>query len=257
MDRFFRELHEVSNFLAVRTYRSINDSFCLNLVDVFAIGELLTRKDHFSLLLDQFSEEEKLYFSRFRYAKRQQEWLGGRLAAKYSLLALPALKNKYSTPNELTILPDAFGRPQPINMTAGETVSCSISHSSRFAVGIASSTKVCGIDIQRIGQQITRVVNRFADKKEKKIMEDRLPMYEKTAQLTMLWAAKEAVKKSLLFDQPSLFQGITLMNIRKNKNLCGYTFLCVCAGARIKSVSISVVPLEEYMLAYTGVEDHA
>ena len=197
------------------------DKTCV-LVDLEQLSKVLEDKKHNlpELLL---SEEEQMFFSRFNYPKRRREWLGGRLAAKTAMLlfshtheALPAAFA------ELTILPNKYGRP--VASTSPE-IAISISHSCRFATAMAVKAPACGIDLQKISPKLPGLTSRFTSEEEKNQLSTLYPDIQLTTLLTMIWTAKEAVKKSLLHDQPTVFSGITIQqSARRLQN----SFLLSC-----------------------------
>ncbi len=135
-------------------------------------------------------------FTGFKFPKRKIEWLGGRIAAKtVASNFLQRDSESKSVWQDLQISPDAAGRPFcQIKGTSPENIpDISISHSGSFAVALAAS-HLCGIDIQEITGKITRVASRFATLEERKILGNiHLP---ETALFTILWSAKEAVRKA-------------------------------------------------------------
>ena len=215
--------------------------------------------DQLSLLLEQqtsdlpaalLSKEEQIFFTRFNYPKRRREWLGGRIAAKAAMLACPDNESSLSRMNEITILPDEHGRPVT---GSGIKQMVSISHSSQFAVACAAKQGVCGIDLQKISSKLPGLTSRFTSSNEQQLLARQYPDFPEDIRLTMIWTTKEAVKKSMLHDQPSVFSGITINQVlpeKKNKHL----FFCKVTGyAQPQQVTVHVFP--PYILALTGGEN--
>jgi len=184
-------------------------SFCV-LIDLDLLSIVLEEENHHlpELVL---STEEHALFSRFKYPKRRREWLGGRLAAKTAMLlfshspdTLPA-----ALP-QLSILANKHGRPEA---SAFPELALSISHSSQFAAGLAVKGRSCGIDLQKISPKLPDLTSRFTSSKEISLLAHLLPDLDQATLLTMIWTAKEAVKKSILHDQPAIFSGITVQQI--------------------------------------------
>ncbi len=223
---------------------------CTSLVALEMIGTALERRDP-ELLPHMLSPEEQVYFERFSYPKRRREWLGGRIAAKTAMLKFTGSEWMQDEFRQLTILPDEHGRPTADRMPE---VSLSISHSSGFAVAMASSLPSCGIDLQRISPKLSRLTDRFAAESELRIITGLTSPDNLPAGLTMLWSAKEALKKSMLHDQPAVFNGIRL----KRATVVGgheLLFLCTVQGRPDQTVTIHDV--SPYILALTGIQSHA
>jgi len=220
---------------------------CNVLVDLDQLSTVFEEQDS-SLPLFLLSVEEQSFFSRFKYPKRRKEWLGGRLAAKTAMLLFS--HQPHTLADELpglSILPNKHGRP--IASTFPD-LSISISHSSRFAAAMAVKDASCGIDLQKISPKLPDLTSRFTSEQEKKKLTGLRPTLELTTALTMIWTAKEAVKKSMLHDQPTIFSGIALQEVTKiTKN--NYLFSCKALGCKdLQKVAIHTCP--PYVLALTG-----
>ena len=197
------------------------------------------------------SDPEQAYFSRFSYRKRRQEWLGGRIAAKVAILESTPTDCLLNDLQQLTILPDKNGRP---TTDLPPNTALSISHSSEFAVALVSNSATCGIDLQKISPKLPGLTDRFATGEELSILA-RLPVpVDQVHRLTMLWAAKEALKKSILHDQPAIFSGIELRQatvVREH----AYCFSCNVDGQPDQTVMVH--DLSPYILALTETRPHA
>ena len=219
------------------------DQQVVSLVDLEQVEHLLDSGDRLLLSLI-LSPAEQNYFQRFSYMKRKREWLGGRLAAKVSLLYPSDLQQL----GQLTILPDTHGRPvvdwqesSPVPVPA-----ISITHSNRFAAALTAPEPACGIDLQEISPKLPGLTDRFTSKREMELMaavqEDEL------TGLTMLWSAKEAVKKSILHDQPSVFSGIKVEQITVVADHCRQIH---CAVQGQQQQTVMVYTYSPYVLALT------
>ena len=144
--------------------------------------------------------DERARFSAFRYEKRRIEWLAGRIAAKCAALQLADNSGKTCWPadqwQQLQIGADGSGKPLllPSAAWAATPPAITISHSNGVAVAMAARQQ-CGIDIQQITTAIERVEERFVGPGEKEILAPVTAAYGRKAALTLLWSAKEAVKK--------------------------------------------------------------
>jgi len=129
----------------------------------------------------------------FSQKKRRTEWLGGRLAAKWATAAF--LGETAVDWQGLVIRSEEDGRPYVATETEAVVPFISISHSGHMAAALAANLP-CGLDIQQPGAKIHRVKERFASSEEEYILNASVPAsVTETERLTMLWAAKEAVRK--------------------------------------------------------------
>ena len=202
-----------------------NSQSCIAFIDLEQIEDTLEQRDS-RLPKQVLSEPELSYFKRFSYPKRRREWLGGRIAAKAAMLELNKPDRMHGRLQQLSILPDDHGRPIADTM---EDISISISHSGRFAVGLAVRRETCGIDLQQISSKLPGLTDRFASSRELTVLAGVPVLGDQTTRLTMLWAAKEALKKSLLHDQPAIFSGIKLQRITVIQDHA-YRFYCTVDG---------------------------
>ncbi|MCW5200503.1 hypothetical protein VU07_01615 [Desulfobulbus sp. F4] len=159
------------------------------------------------------SEEERRYFERFHYPKRRLEWLGGRIAAKIALLSLLDAEDFRRQTQWLTILPDKYGKPTVSGRAAKKELSLSISHSGKYAVALTVQGISCGIDLQEISDKLPSLTDYFASRTELELLTGLPEIGSYETSLTMLWAVKEAVKKSVLADQPTSFSGIAVEKV--------------------------------------------
>ncbi|MBW6520085.1 MAG: 4'-phosphopantetheinyl transferase superfamily protein [Desulfoarculaceae bacterium] len=182
-------------------------------------------------------EEEKL--ETLHYEKRHIEWLGGRICAKqaarrYLMHASQDSHGQQSEPaaisaSQLLIMNAASGRPFLDHKALPEDLSLphlSISHSKRYALAVVTSTH-CGIDIQAASDSLIRVKDRFCSMKEEEILAQGLKQLPGSDHLTLLWAAKEAVKKSVPFKHMPGFLDLTLTLIMTDTPAC-FLFTLVC-----------------------------
>lgn len=163
--------------------------------------------------------EEQERLQTLHYEKRHLEWLGGRICAKQA--ALHYLHDNPSAPTalrapQLQIKTAASGRPfldisaLPADLSIPHI---SISHSRRYAVAVAASTP-CGIDIQVTSDALGRVQDRFCSQEEEGILGCDLKKMQLPDHLTLLWAAKEAVKKGAELTRMPGFLDLALTQIK-------------------------------------------
>lgn len=148
------------------------------------------------------TEEENLRLSTFSFAKRRQEWLGGRLAAKYAAarLAYPSNDGHASRGVDWrgwNISANKQGRPFLDRLPKdceGRIADISITHSSGLAAAMAVRRGLCGIDLQKVSDRTLKIRERFCSGHEQKIV--LAAAAHPPEQLTLLWAAKEAIRKA-------------------------------------------------------------
>lgn len=152
--------------------------------------------------LQWLHDQEKRQLARFRFEKRYCEWLGGRLCAKQSLRTFlnNSIQHASFIPEhtQCCTQSDESGRPffSPMNGSEFNFPELSISHSKGYAAALSSSS-ACGIDIQFSAQNLLRVQDKFCSAGETEILQQKLPELSSLSHLTLIWSAKEAVKKAL------------------------------------------------------------
>ena len=224
--------------------------FCQTLVKLDDLEEALQNEHTYRYLISLLSLEEKKLFSIFTYPKRRREWLGGRLAAKSAVLQLLQIDSTIKSLPELSILPKENGSPQLSSSLFDEDKlpALSISHSNRFAVAMATKATSCGIDIQKISEKTERVADRFSEPDELLLLQNHTPLLNTQERLTLLWSAKEALKKALLHDQPVIFQGVVLHSMNVNQH---YTLHLHFPNDLNRPAEVTAMLLEDCVLAYT------
>lgn len=140
--------------------------------------------------------QELATYRQFKYIKRQIEWLGGRLAAKKAVLRLEGQETSSSAMRQWVLLTDKHGKPFFEN-TEPNRFDLSISHSHDLALAMATKKGRCGLDIQKISPATIRVKEKFCSQSEQQIITRlTLPVADPAGGLTLLWAAKEALRKA-------------------------------------------------------------
>lgn len=162
--------------------------------------EAMLEQADFAILLDRWlTEGERQFFSGFTLPKRRLEWLGGRFAAKISLLDLLKNGNPALGADRLEILPDHAGRPHLASLDTDlpEKISVSISHSGGYAAALAVLDRPCGLDIQHLSPALEGIKERFCTAAERRLLQGcpKLAEHNKIEQLALLWSAKEAFRK--------------------------------------------------------------
>lgn len=160
-------------------------------------------------------EQEKLAF--LRHSKRRVEWLGGRICVKEALSRFFQQTRPQSTASaasHLRIMTAPSGRPllHPGAVTGSMTPHLSISHSGEYAMAVAAANP-CGIDIQENRDALSRVKEKFCGAAEEKILARVLASLAPLERLSLLWAAKESIKKAAILEPMPGFLELTLHRI--------------------------------------------
>lgn len=115
-------------------------------------------------------------YEKFRVGNRKKQWLAYRLLIK-SMLA----------PEDYAVEYDQTGKPY----LAGSKYHISVTHSGVLASVIMSSSGPVGIDIEMIGDRITKVKDKFLHPTELEMLGNE----DVNARLTLAWCAKESLYK--------------------------------------------------------------
>ena len=224
----------------------------LNSLDAATVPEYLT-------------PPERKYFTHFTQPKRKKEWLGGRIAAKQAAqsMACSDAGHEASPWLALEVAADQDGRPflRAIGDPGRILPDISISHSQGLAAAMAVKEGYCGIDIQKVTPSVMRISERFAGDAEMTILNTLTGDWPKAGRLTLLWAAKEALKKAIGTRRLPGFMSIRL--IGTNADNCapvGDYFVFdfslpndITISNQGNTVSVAVLFHEGYGLAFTGV----
>lgn len=211
---------------------------------------------------------EKRRLDEFAYAKRRQEWLGGRMAAKAVFLSV--VDRSRSTESEswssLEVAAGESGRPyirDAVSLQAA-TVDVSISHSHDWAAAMATANGRCGVDIQKITPQVLKIKERFVDANEHGILTQACDRHQESSRLILLWAAKEALKKAIGARDLPGFLGLKLKRAAQQEGGPAGTFVeltfslvdrDVVRGGVDEFIVAAFCYNPEYVVAFTVQED--
>ena len=173
----------------------------------------------------------------FRLPRRRLEWLGGRIAAKYAAMAVVGADRGHPRWQGWQVGALDGGRPV---LVAGATplAEISISHSHGMAVALAA-TRPCGIDIELPREAVLRVRSRFCSAPEEERLAATLAGVDAEMRLTLLWAAKEAVRKALVLTPLASFLEVELLEVQGGaEGLYGLTLSFRRAG---RTMAVPVV----------------
>jgi 4'-phosphopantetheinyl transferase EntD len=205
-----------------------------NLAGLFVVtrvdlNSLQKRVEEQKQIVDTYlCQQEKSQYEGYKYPKRRYEWLGGRIAVKHAAINFRTPETTVSLEKKiwhnLQVCQKSDKQPYLYSPSpAGDNLPhISISHSHGVALGMAASYR-CGIDIQTITAAVERVQNRFVTEQEQKLLYDFAAASSDKARdcLTLLWSAKEAIKKASHIQPLPGFLEIALHSIQKED---GYRF---------------------------------
>ena len=208
-----------------------------------------------SQLATMLGQAEQARYQAFRYPKRRQEWLGGRLAAKAAVAALLTADDAGREPAapELVIANDPAGKPHLELPGLAQPVYLSISHSHGRAAALAS-LHPCGIDLQAGIPTVLRVKERFATPAEEAVLAEALGrQHAELLRLTMLWAAKEAIRKMVPVTPLPAFQDVVLTETRPvgSAHLLLFSTDKICHNA-IHPLRVVAAIMNDFALAATA-----
>lgn len=176
----------------------------------FALFRLVDPDDHLSSSVLQsakareLNDLEQAALAAFKLPKRRAQWLTGRLCAKQAVIGycqehLPLLP--LPAANRIHIRNSPSGRPYlDCGRADLNSLDISISHSSDYAIALVASGP-CGVDIQKDSGSLQRVRDHFCLDSETDLLQRCLPDLDHGRRLTLLWTAKEAVKKALSLEK--------------------------------------------------------
>ena len=221
-------------------------------------------------IANYLGDTERQRLSSYTYPKRRTEWLGGRIAAKYAILMIDNPENTelQDTWLSLEIKSEKDGRPVIHDTMHPERLMAdiSISHSHGMAAGLAFGRGRCGVDIQQITSTVEKVKERFVDTAEEAVVAA-LPMAGSGSRpLTLLWAAKEALRKAVGTKVLPGFLGIIKVCAARQGipgGPLGEHMILDCSliphpDAVKKSTTtfpVAAIFLGEYVLAFTGLKE--
>ena len=137
----------------------------------------------------------------------------------------------------------------------------SISHSGDRAVAMAADRGRCGVDIQKVTSKVQKVLDRFCSPEEKHILQrwGREIFEDETVLLTMLWAAKESLRKVAAVSPLPGFLELELVEVSSDLSGNGsgpWTF-GFRSGKCPKDINcyVAVALVEHYVLALTAIDE--
>ena len=206
------------------------------------------------------------HYTRFTYPKRKLEWLGGRMAAKYAAISAVTVPDNNKTPpwQGLEVAAAADGRPFVRIADNPDLVlpDISISHSHGLAVAMAVVHGRCGVDIQKVTESVIKVQKKFAAPAELDILQDLADSGPKASQLTLLWAAKEALKKAVGTKTLPGFLGVKLCRAATDTDrelgtyfVFEFNLTDSISSRAGETFTVAALFYKEHVLAFTGMPE--
>ncbi len=223
--------------------------FAATMIEIAAVQQLSERK----LLRKWLNENELSQCQSFKLTRRRNEWLAGRVCAKLSTAAIGRSSGRLLSPIEIGIANRADGRPYCIladGDTHPEFLDVSITHSSKFAAALAADS-LCGIDIQQCREALVRVQDRYCSCSEERLLREEFSSSSRVSSLNLLWTAKEAVRKTLSYDDLPGFLQLKLCGIRHHGE--GYSIFLFSYQNR--EIAAICTHFREYGIAVCFLED--
>ncbi|MDD5759337.1 MAG: 4'-phosphopantetheinyl transferase superfamily protein [Desulfobulbaceae bacterium] len=224
--------------------------FALSFINLTQLSTVLL-ESHLAATYLTNSEQERL--ATFTFAKRHREWLGGRLTAKKAAMKLlnngPCPASSYQ---ELSVESHESGRPFLLGSANTNALlpEISISHSGNYAGALAVSGHACGLDLQQVSPKVIAIRERFASPPELALLLAKGDSLGEAQALTLLWSAKESLRKAVNCAPLLGFTEITLLKLQKTAHagLIGH-FSCPRLDSTLRTVFFLLH--EDYACAIT------
>lgn len=239
-------ISEIRNLFPEAVLSSLKDMFNdaaidATLLDIPSLQAMAGASDQLGCWLSA-GEQQKL--QSYTLEKRRNEWLAGRLCAKLSVNRSP--KRPYSRLSEIIIDNASDGRPylrSADGWNRGE-LDLSISHSGKYAVALVAG-HYCGVDIQESRSTLVRIKDRFCTPDDETMLAHAFCRTPMETELNLLWAAKEAVRKTLSYDHVPDFLALEVDEITLVDSGC-HTFRL---RYRQRAITVGCCQLHGYALA--------
>ncbi len=248
-----------THFLSARQWKlcqkllNNHRQICLSFIDLNYLLKACQKERNKSFPLSFLSKKEQKKYLSFNFDKRKLEWLGGRVAAKISCSELILGPQTPVDWHAWEVTPNPAGRPYilPNLPNIGPPPDISISHSGNLACGCASQKLTCGIDLQKITSTTIKVKKRFASSKEQSILKKSMSACDQSTALTLLWAAKESLRKAFVCDPLLGFTDLQLIDLIPYDNSTYGAFFSCTRFPDAPMMQCFLVKHHEYAFALT------
>lgn len=138
--------------------------------------------------LDYLSAAEKEQYSGFKYPRRRNSYLLGKLAAKMAVAEEQDDLSEIQVDHGILCQPLVAGSDRKITITHCDTLGAAVDYDPRLLLGV---------DMELVDEKAMDALRRITSKEEEALMKDLGPELAPTHFLTLLWTAKEAMSKVL------------------------------------------------------------
>ena len=155
-------------------------------------------------------------------------------------------------PEDWQVESGPYGRPfyQPLRGCAAGT-ELSITHSHGLAAAVAVAGHPCGLDLQRVSAVILRIREKFCHDSEAELLVSGKKPERLAADLTMLWSAKEALRKALGGHPLTGFLAMRLEGLEKIAERAWLLTLVTVSGGNVVEHPVATWWLEDFATALT------
>jgi phosphopantetheinyl transferase (holo-ACP synthase) len=228
-------------------------------VPLVRVAELLSPTGEAAGLTNWLSQPEVLRLQALTLDKRRQEWLGGRLAAKHASCRALILAGARPVPvwAELAVTNRPTGRPELALLSGVPRFlpDISISHSHGWAMAMAVMGAPCGIDLQIVSLKTVALQDRFCLARERDEVHRRMGALTPPERgLSLLWAAKEAVRKVVAREALPGFLEIEL--VAASCPAVGQWVLEFTLGPSEPGRAVAACFWGDFALAFTVADEH-
>lgn len=205
---------------------------------------------------DLLHQNEAEALSKYSLPKRRSEYLTGRICAK---IAVHELLNQTTAPSTIEKLSaiqisnTENGRPLVFVHSLKNTtlkMDISISHSGDYGAALAAGSP-CGIDLQLRQDSLLKVKEKYCSVTEYRLLETLLSETDILTRLALLWAAKEAAKKSLSHWQMPGFLDLKVGDLKSFTQYTAFTLHVVNIKNQLMPKKVKVITgmIKEHALA--------
>lgn len=146
---------------------------------------------------DWLSDAERRILERLPAAKRREEWLGGRWAAKAALAAWLDRPTEAASLRQLEVITGADRGPRLLVDGAPVETALSISHRAGLALALIGAADLAlGCDLERTEPRSRLFVHEYFTDAERRLVEN-APDAERDQLANLIWSAKESALKLL------------------------------------------------------------
>ncbi len=195
-----------------------------------SVWKITETRETLMALLPPLAPAERLMLERMSFEPRQLEWLASRILTHQMGQCYPEVTYNHC------------GQPT----LKHPALKISISHTRGYAAVAVSSSHIPGIDIEYPSSRIEKVANRFINASEAAFISEQ----HKSAQLAIIWCAKEAIFK--MAGRPGLiFKNDIILDPfvpQKEGNLTA----TLHRGNEYQSVRLEYTITDDYYLVYSA-----